>query len=107
MPLYEYECTSCEHRVEVIQRFSDEPLTECSECGAEIKKLLSAPAVQFKGTGWYVTDYGGRKSSESSSSQEEKAAKSESGGDGKASNGKAVSDGAASTAKAASKGSDD
>lgn len=71
MPLYEYQCNSCDHLFEVIQRFSDEPLKECGECGGEVKKLLSAPAVQFKGTGWYVTDYGGRKDSESSSSPKE------------------------------------
>ena len=75
MPLYEYECTSCDRRTEVIQSFSDEPLSECSDCGGEVKKLISAPAVQFKGTGWYVTDYGGRKSSESSSSKESKESK--------------------------------
>jgi putative FmdB family regulatory protein len=87
MPLYEYECTSCDHLFEVIQSFSDEPLKECTECGAEVKKLISAPAVQFKGTGWYVTDYGGRKSSEStsdsSSSKDSKESKSESSGEGK------------------------
>lgn len=60
MPLYEYECRECGHRVEVIQRFSDAPLTTCEKCGGAVKKLLSAPAVQFKGTGWYVTDYGGK-----------------------------------------------
>ena len=60
MPLYEYECRECGHRVEVIQRFSDAPLATCEKCGGPVKKLLSAPAVQFKGTGWYVTDYGGK-----------------------------------------------
>lgn len=58
MPLYEYECQSCGRRTELLQRFSDEPLTTCPECGGKVRKLLSAPAVQFKGTGWYVTDYG-------------------------------------------------
>lgn len=92
MPLYEYECSGCDRRTEVIQRFADDPLTECSECGGELKRLISAPAVQFKGTGWYVTDYGGRKSSESSSSSKEskeakesKKPKSETGGDSRAS----------------------
>lgn len=58
MPLYEYECQSCGRRTELLQRFSDEPLTTCPECGGKVRKLPSAPAVQFKGTGWYVTDYG-------------------------------------------------
>lgn len=58
MPLYEYECQSCGRRTELLQRFSDAPLTTCPECGGKVRKLFSAPAVQFKGTGWYVTDYG-------------------------------------------------
>lgn len=64
MPLYEYECARTGKRFEVIQRFSDAPLTRCPECDqhpeceGEAKKLLSAPAIQFKGAGWYVNDYG-------------------------------------------------
>ena len=64
MPLYEYECPRTGKRFEVIQKFSDEPLTRCAECDehpdcpGEAKKLLSVPAIQFKGVGWYVTDYG-------------------------------------------------
>ena len=57
MPLYEYECLKCGGRFEEIQKFSDEPFKEHPGCGGEVKKLLSAPAIQFKGTGWYVTDY--------------------------------------------------
>jgi putative FmdB family regulatory protein len=57
MPLYEYECRKCGRRFEEIQKFSDEPLKEHPGCGGEVKRLLSAPAFQFKGTGWYVTDY--------------------------------------------------
>ena len=57
MPLYEYECTSCGTRTEVLQRVGAPPIDDCSECGGQMKRLLSAPAVQFKGTGWYVTDY--------------------------------------------------
>ncbi|HEX7180829.1 MAG TPA: FmdB family zinc ribbon protein [Thermoanaerobaculia bacterium] len=60
MPLYEYQCQSCEKRTEVLQRFDDAPLAACPECGGEVKKLPSAPAVQFKGSGWYVTDYAGK-----------------------------------------------
>jgi len=57
MPLYEYKCRSCGKTFEVIQRFSDEPLTTHPECGGIVDKLLSAPAFHLKGTGWYATDY--------------------------------------------------
>ncbi len=58
MPLYEYQCTECEATLEAIQAFSAPPLEECPECGRPgLKKLLSAPAFQFKGSGWYVNDY--------------------------------------------------
>lgn len=61
MPLYEYECSECGHRFEKIQRFSDQLVQECPSCGkGPVHKLLSAPAFQFKGTGWYVTDYAGK-----------------------------------------------
>ena len=56
MPLYEYQCPN-DGRFEVIRKFSDPPLTACPTCGAEIQRLASAPAIQFKGTGWYITDY--------------------------------------------------
>lgn len=64
MPLYEYECARTGKRFEAIQKFSDAPLTRCPECDrhpeceGEVKKLLSAPAIRFKGAGWYVNDYG-------------------------------------------------
>jgi putative FmdB family regulatory protein len=57
MPLYEYQCESCGGRFEVIQRFSDPPVEICQTCGGHVRKLLSAPAIQFKGSGWYITDY--------------------------------------------------
>jgi putative FmdB family regulatory protein len=57
MPLYEYLCHSCGKKFEVIQKFSDEPLTKHEECGGDVERLISAPAFHFKGTGWYVTDY--------------------------------------------------
>ncbi|MDX1631834.1 MAG: FmdB family zinc ribbon protein [Thermoanaerobaculia bacterium] len=57
MPIYEYECESCGHRTEAIQQLDDPPLTTCESCGGNLQKLISAPAFQFKGTGWYVTDY--------------------------------------------------
>jgi putative FmdB family regulatory protein len=58
MPLYEYECQACAHRFEVIQKFSDAPPAECPRCGGPVEKLLSSPAIQFKGSGFYLTDYG-------------------------------------------------
>ena len=57
MPLYEYQCKNCHSLTERIQKFSDPPLTTCPHCGGELEQLISAPAVQFKGSGWYVTDY--------------------------------------------------
>lgn len=60
MPLYEYQCKKCKHKFEKIQKFSDRPIRKCPECGGPVEKIQHAPAVQFKGTGWYVTDYGGK-----------------------------------------------
>jgi putative FmdB family regulatory protein len=72
MPLYEYECRKCGHRFERIQKFSDPMAKKCPECGGKVEQMISAPAVQFKGTGWYVTDYA-KKSSGSRSSSESKS----------------------------------
>jgi putative FmdB family regulatory protein len=57
MPLYEYRCENCGELFEVMQKFSDEPLTVHEKCGGKVERLLSAPALQFKGSGWYITDY--------------------------------------------------
>ncbi|MFN3322598.1 MAG: FmdB family zinc ribbon protein [Bryobacteraceae bacterium] len=57
MPLYEYKCLKCGDLFEVIQRFSDDPLSVHEECGGAVERLVSAPALQFKGSGWYITDY--------------------------------------------------
>lgn len=67
MPLYEYQCKKCGHRFEKIQKFSDKPIKKCPECGGSVEQTISAPAVQFKGSGWYVTDYA-KKSATSTSS---------------------------------------
>ncbi len=77
MPLYEYQCKKCKHRFEKIQKFSDKMLKKCPECGGPIEQMVSAPAVQFKGSGWYVTDYAkkGSSSASSSSSENESSAK--------------------------------
>ncbi len=70
MPLYEYQCEACGRRFEVIRKFSDPPLETCALCGkGPVQRLQSSPAIQFKGSGWYITDYAQKgKSSESSSS---------------------------------------
>ena len=57
MPLYEYQCDACSHRFERIQKFSDPPADVCPSCGGPVRKLLSSPAIQFKGSGFYITDY--------------------------------------------------
>jgi putative FmdB family regulatory protein len=57
MPLYEYQCDACGHRFEVIQKFSDARIDTCPKCGGAVQKLFSSPAIQFKGSGWYITDY--------------------------------------------------
>ena len=69
MPLYEYQCESCSHRFERIQKFSDPPIDTCPQCSGSVRKLISSPAIQFKGSGFYITDYGKQGSSVESSSQ--------------------------------------
>ena len=75
MPLYEYQCEACGHRFEVIQKFSDAPIETCPRCNGAVRKLLSSPAIQFKGSGWYITDYAKKDSSSApaSSSSESKS----------------------------------
>ena len=68
MPLYEYECKKCGHRFEKIQKFSDRMVKKCPECGGVVEQMISAPAVQFKGSGWYVTDYAKKSGTSASSS---------------------------------------
>ena len=57
MPIYEYQCKKCHHRFEKILKFSDPHVKKCPDCGGPVEQIISAPAVQFKGSGWYVTDY--------------------------------------------------
>lgn len=64
MPLYEYRCKSCGSSFEVIQKVSEIPLKKCIKCGGELEKVISPPALQFKGNGWYVTDYAPKNNSE-------------------------------------------
>ena len=81
MPIYEYECRKCKAHVEAFQKVNDKPLTKCRKCGGKLERQISAPAIQFKGSGWYVTDYAGKttksESSESESVSESKSDKSE------------------------------
>jgi putative FmdB family regulatory protein len=77
MPLYEYECKKCHHRFEKIQKFSDRMVKKCPDCGGPVEQMISAPAVQFKGSGWYVTDYAKKSSAQSSSDGSGKDAKKE------------------------------
>jgi putative FmdB family regulatory protein len=97
MPLYEYQCTACNERSEVLQRLGEAPLTVCPACGGALKKLISSPAFQFKGSGWYVTDYARKGGSGGDS------ASSASGSSGEASGGDAKSPGAKSDGGSADK----
>ena len=69
MPLYEYECTECHERTEKIQKFSDPEITICPHCSGHLERVLSAPAVSFKGGGWYADGYGNAKPKSSSESK--------------------------------------
>lgn len=79
MPIYEYECKKCGARIEALQKMSDKPLRRCRDCGGQLERLLSSVGIQFKGTGWYVTDYGrkgnGAKTSEAKEPAAEKSSK--------------------------------
>ena len=80
MPIYEYHCKACDNTMEFIQKFSDAPKTECKICGAEgtLNKIVSSPAIQFKGEGWYLTDYSdkGKKIKKEAAKEQAPAAKS-------------------------------
>ena len=81
MPLYEYQCETCGHRFERIQKFSDPPVETCPLDGGPVKKLLSSPAIQFKGSGWYITDYAkSRKSEETKPGASTESSKESAGG---------------------------
>jgi putative FmdB family regulatory protein len=117
MPLYEYQCDACGHRFEVIQKYSDPLVDTCPRCGSPVHKLISSPAIQFKGTGFYITDYpkkesgGGPKSSggakekdpstSESSSDKSSSKSSEQGSDKSAEKTKGSSEKASDSAKAA------
>lgn len=73
MPLYEYQCDACGRRFELIRKFSDPPLEECPSCGGAVQKLVSSPAFQFKGTGFYITDYGKKEQPSTAQADEARA----------------------------------
>ncbi len=81
MPIYEFECRKCKAHIEVFQKVSDKPPAKCRKCGGKLERKISAPAIQFKGSGWYVTDYAGKatkgEKSESESSTDTKPDKSD------------------------------
>lgn len=120
MPTYEYACTACDERLEVVQRFTDDPLTECPRCGGRLRKVFSPVGVVFKGSGFYRTDSraaangsktdkaatgsGESGSSDSSAKSDSSAgATKSSGSDGGSSAGSASSNGSSSASKAAAK----
>lgn len=79
MPLYEYECKKCHHRFERIVKYSDAPMKKCPDCGGPVEQTITAPAVQFKGSGWYVTDYAKKSSAGASSSNGDSGSKDDAG----------------------------
>lgn len=102
MPLYEYQCEACQRRFEVIRKFSDPELQECTLCGkGPVQRQISSPAIQFKGSGWYITDYPkqGKSGSESSTSSPTSDSKSSSDSKSGSSDTTAKSDTAAPAAK--------
>ena len=74
MPLYEYKCLKCGRRTEKIENVAGPHLTKCPHCGGKVEALISAPAIQFKGSGWYVTDYAGMSAAREAGAKDEKAA---------------------------------
>jgi putative FmdB family regulatory protein len=79
VPIYEYVCQSCQHQFEVKQKFSDDPISSCVRCGQAVRKIISAPAIMFKGSGWYVTDYSDKMKAPDQSNSAEATSKSANG----------------------------
>jgi putative FmdB family regulatory protein len=74
VPLYEYQCTKCDNRFERIQKFSDPLVTVCPLCGGKVERTISVPAIHFKGSGWYVTDYANKSSASKTPKSDDKPA---------------------------------
>ena len=104
MPLYEYQCKQCGHRFEKIQSFSAPEIKECPVCRGEVEKMISAPAFQFKGSGWYVSDYGKGGAAGSNTKPEAKSngEASSSSVEGASGGGESKKSGESATAKASS-----
>jgi putative FmdB family regulatory protein len=83
MPIYEYHCERCERTFEIIQKFSDQPLSQHEGCGGAVERLISQSSLQFKGSGWYITDYARKKSSSPSSNGKSEGKSESSGGESK------------------------
>ena len=77
MPIYEYKCDQCGHVSEVLQKVEDPPMTVCVNCGGRVRKLISPPAIQFKGNGWYITDYAKKNTADTGAAPSEAAPKPE------------------------------
>jgi putative FmdB family regulatory protein len=77
MPIYEFECKKCKAHIEVFQKVSDTPPTKCRNCGGKLERKISAPAIQFKGSGWYVTDYAKTTKTDKAESESAPEAKTE------------------------------
>jgi len=73
MPIYEYACRKCNAHIEILQKLTDKPLTRCKKCGGKLEKQWSASGIQFKGSGWYVTDYAGKKADAKEAKSEAKS----------------------------------
>ncbi|HEX8709215.1 MAG TPA: zinc ribbon domain-containing protein [Pyrinomonadaceae bacterium] len=99
MPIYEYECRKCKAHIEILQKLADKPLTKCRNCGGRLEKQWSQSGFQFKGSGWYVTDYAGKKTD----AKEEKKTKTQTPAADKASSEKTTATDATSAKETASK----
>jgi putative FmdB family regulatory protein len=104
MPLYEYQCDACGNRFEKIVQFSDPPLEICPACGGKVQKLFSSPAIQFKGSGFYITDYAKKPASDGSGKSSSEKASEKSGDSSKSDSTKSDSSKSASTTSDSSKG---
>jgi putative FmdB family regulatory protein len=102
VPIYEYRCTKCGHRFEAIQKVSDAHISKCEKCKGKAERLISSPAIQFKGSGWYITDYARKGQSD----QSDKSGSSESSGSDKSSESSSSSEGASEKSGAKKKKKD-
>jgi len=102
MPLYEYECTTCHKHTEKIQKFSDPEITVCPHCGGHLERVISAPAISFKGGGWYADGYGNAKPKSAGDSKGDSKTESKSSNDSKGTPSNSASDSGSSSTKESS-----